>query len=201
MGDYQLVLLLLGGRRIIKKSLQSSLTEFQRTLYLLAVHGKRDIVDSNPLRVKEAAEREGTFFARLLHTLHIQYYRQQRAVLASTAKVEDAVIEWLEKNPDRAGEMAGLYEKTQRSSLKAWALLAPNSHKIGIILSAFVPVAAGSFWISLGMGWYILYDLSLNLVMVWLVRRQAGINERTLAEIRRLDGKSSAPLYSVSGSV
>jgi len=187
MGDYQVVILLLGAAGVWFHSVQSSLTDYQRTLYLYAVHGKRDIVESNPLRTVEAAERTGTLFARLLHGLHVAYYRRQRRVLAGTAKLEETVIDWLERNPGRAEEMARLYERTQRPALGGWALLASNSHKAGIIIAAFLPVAAGSFWGSLGMGWYLLYDLFLTFVMVWLVRRQAGINGRTLEEIRLLD--------------
>jgi hypothetical protein len=39
----------------------------------------------------------------------------------------------------------------------------------------------------LGMGWYLIYDLALNLGMLWLVRRQAGINDRTTKEIALLN--------------
>jgi hypothetical protein len=189
IGDYQVTILLLGTAGVWLHSVQSSLVEFQRTLYLYAVHGKRDIVDSKPLRTIEAAERTGTFFARLLHGLHIGYYRRQRIVLATTARLEAAVIDWLERNPGREKEMAALYERTQRPALKGWALLASNSHKIGIILAAFLPVSSGSFRGELGMGWYFFYDLFLVLVMAWLVWRQAGIDAKTLAEIRILDTK------------
>jgi len=189
IGDYQVIILLFGAAGVWLHSVQSSLTEFQRTLYLYAVHGKRDIVDSNPLRTIEAAKRTGAFFARLLHRLHVGYYRRQRMVLATTARLEEAVIDWLERNPGREKEMAALYERTQRPALKGWALLASNSHKIGIILAAFLPVTSGSFRGELGMGWYLFYDLFLVLVMAWLVWRQAGINAKTLAEIRLLGGK------------
>jgi phosphatidylglycerophosphate synthase len=185
-GDYQVVVLLLGAAGVWSHSVQSSLTDYQRTLYLYAVHGKRDIIDSNPMRTMEAAERTGTLFARILHRLHVGYYRRQRRLLVTTAQLEEAVADWLERNPGRAEEMARLYERTQRPSLGGWALLASNSHKAGIILAAFLPVAAGSFWGSLGMGWYLIYDLLLTFVMIWLVRRQAGINRRTLQEIRHL---------------
>lgn len=198
IGDHQLLIAALAAAAVWTHSLQSSLTEFQRTLYIYAVHGKRDIVDSNPLRVEQAAAREGTFFARLLHTLHIQYYRQQRAVLATTARLESFVIDWIGKNPGKEKELARIYERSQRPSLKGWSLLAPNSHKIGIILSAFVPVWTGSFWGLLGMGWYLIYDLSLNLAMLWLVRRQAGTNRRTIEEIGLL-AEGSVPDPGSSG--
>lgn len=168
-------------------SLQSSLTEYQRTLYLLCVHGKRDIVESNPRIVGEAAGTEGGLFPRLLHVLHIQYYRQQRTFLPSTARLEKKVVDFLERHPGKSREAALLYERHQRPTMRGWALLAPNSHKLGIIASSFLPVYEGSFWGSLGMGWYLVYDLGLNAVMFWLIRRQAPVNTRTLEDLRKLE--------------
>ncbi len=185
--DHGFTVALLALAATYTHSLQSSLTEYQRTLYLLCVHGKRDIIESDPQLVGRAARAEGGLFPRILHSLHIQYYRQQRTFLPSTARLEKCVVDFLEKHPGQSREAAALYERYQRPTMRGWALLAPNSHKLGIIISAFLPVYEGSFWGGLGMGWYLVYDLGLNAVMVWLIRRQGPVNERTLEDLRKLE--------------
>lgn len=185
--DFGLLVVLMGGLAVFTHSLQSSLTEYQRTLYLYCVHGKRDIIDSEPRKMEQAARGEGTLFARVLHTLHIQYYRQQRVFLPSTARLESYVADLLVRRPEKEKDVAAIYERRQRPTMRGWSLLAPNSHKIAIILSAFLPLWGDSFWAGLGMGWYLVYDLGLNAVMVWLIRRQGPVNEGTLEELRSLD--------------
>lgn len=185
--DHGLAVTVLAAAAVYTHSLQSSLTEYQRTLYLLCVHGKRDIIESNPRIVAQAARAEGGLFPRILHSLHIQYYRQQRTFLPSTARLEEYVVDFLRRNPGKFREAAALYERHQRPTMRGWALLAPNSHKLGIIISAFLPVYGGSLWGALGMGWYLLYDLGLNAVMAGLIRRQGPVNERTLEALRELE--------------
>jgi len=185
--DYRITVALLAAAAVYTHSLQSSLTEYQRTLYLYCVHGKRDIIDSDPRNMEKAARREGSLFAWVLHTLHIQYYRQQRVFLPSTARLERYVTDLLARLPRNNKDVAAIYDRRQRPTMPGWALLAPNSHKIAIILSAFLPLYGGSFWGGLGMGWYLIYDLGLNAVMVWLIRRQGPVNEGTMEELRRLD--------------
>lgn len=186
LGEHQAALAAMALVATFTHSLQSSLTEFVRTLYLYAVHGKRDIVESDPRNIAAAARRQGGFFAALLHTLHLQYYRQQRAVLASTARLEALVVETLERHPRRRGELARVYEGVQRPALKGWTLLAPNAHKVGMALAAFLPVAEGSFWGGLGMGWYLVYDLLLNAVMGVLILRQRSVDGKTMRAVRGL---------------
>lgn len=191
MGGHRLALAAMTAAAVISHSLQSSLTEYARTLYLFAVHDKRDIVDSDPRRVAAAAERQGGRFARLLHRLHLGYYRRQRILLPSTARLESLVAGWLERNPGRQKELADVYERTAGPSLGGWTLLASNVHKGGIVLAAFLPVGQGSFWKALGMGWYLVFDLLLNVAMALLIIRQRGVDGRVSEAIARL-GEASA---------
>jgi hypothetical protein len=180
--EHQTAVALIALAATYSHSLQSSLTEYQRTLYLLCVHGKRDIIDSDPSLPAQAAAGGGRF-ARLLRLLHLPYYRQQRNFLPSTALLERFVVRLLAERPQDAHRLADVYERHQRPALPGWTLLASNIHKGGIILSAFLPVRAGSFWAGLGMAWYFVFDLALNGAMAWLLWRQAKINSRTLESL------------------
>jgi len=179
--EHRVTVALLALAATYTHSLQSSLTEYQRTLYLLCVHGKRDIVESEPARLERAAA-GGGLFARLMHVLHLPYYRQQRRLLPSTARLERFVVRLLKERPQEAPRLAAVYERHQRPTLGGWTLLASNVHKGGIVLAAFLPVGEG-FWGGLGMAWYFLFDLGLNGAMAWLIRRQGRIDRRTLEEL------------------
>jgi len=186
VGDYQVLMALLGAAAAWSHSVQSSLTEYQRTLYLFAVHGKKDIVAA--ARDVAAAEAgEGRGFPGFLQRLYARYYRRQRALLPSTARLEDFVVKWLAEHPGREGEVAALYGRCQRPYIGGWALLASNIHKAGIVIASFLPLAAGSFQSSLGMGWYLIFDLALNLAMAALIMRQRGADERTVAAITGIE--------------
>jgi hypothetical protein len=60
--------------------------------------------------------------------------------------------------------------------MKYWALVASNSHKLGIAVAVFLPVTPDHFWSSLGAGWYFVYVLFLNAVLVLLVAVQSRRN-------------------------
>lgn len=181
--QYGIIVTVLAFPAVYMHSLQSSLTEYQRTLYLAAVHGRRDIFESKPEEEGVLSGGGGNFMISLLQALHTRYYRQQRALLPSTERLERKVAAILEKNPEKPGEVATIFERHQRPMLRGWALLASNSHKAGIMISAFIPVTTGSFLSALGMGWYLLYDLGLSIVMSFLIYRQIPVDGRTLQEL------------------
>lgn len=181
---HHLTLVLLALAAIVSHSVQSSLVEYQRTLYLHCVHGRGDIADSQPARLKGASA-PGLVEA-LLQGLHGIYYRQQRFYLASTARLEGQISRWREKHPGRLPALAARYEAGHRPLLPFWALLASNSHKIGIVAAAFVPVGGRSFWGNLGMGWYLVYVVLLNLALVVLVTAQRRVDEALAASLEGL---------------
>jgi phosphatidylglycerophosphate synthase len=185
--DHHLAVALLALAAGASHSVQSSLVEYQRTLYLHCVHGRGDIVDAEPERLRRtAAPGPGAVF---LHALHSLYYRQQRFYLASTARLEERIARWRRDNPKLLPALAERYERSHRPLLPFWALMASNSHKLGIVVAAFVPVAGPSFWGGLGMGWYLVYVLALNVPLIALLRVQGRVDRALTAELDALDGR------------
>jgi hypothetical protein len=189
--DHRLAVALLALAAGASHSVQSSLVEYQRTLYLHCVHGRGDIVDSEPGRLKRAAAPGAG--AAFLQWVHRAYYRQQRFFLASTARLEERIVRWGERNPRLLPELAGRYERSHRPLLPFWALMASNSHKAGIVVAAFVPVGGSSFWGGLGMGWYLVYVLALNAALAALLPAQARVDRALAAELDLLDGREPEP--------
>jgi phosphatidylglycerophosphate synthase len=188
--DHHLAVALLAVAAGASHSIQSSLVDFQRTLYLHCVHGRGEIVDSQPARLK--GKTEPGVAATLLRVLHHNYYYQQRFFLASTARLEGLIARWRERNPRLMPALASRYEAGHRPLLPYWALLASNSHKLGIIAAAFVPLAGTSFWGQLGMGWYLVYDLLLNLTLFVLLPAQRKVDRALAAELETLATQASA---------
>lgn len=184
-GDYGLLVVILGFLAAWSHSVQSSLVEYQRTLYLYAVHGKEDMAGAarHALAYEVGEEGAGGF----LQGLHARYYRRQQRFLPSSARLEAFLFRWIEDHPDRRGELAAAYERCQRPGLAGWTLLASNIHKGGIVAAAFLPVSTGSFLSGLGMSWYLLFDLALNLAMAALIVRQRGIDRKTVAAISSIE--------------
>lgn len=186
--EHHVAITLLALAAGVSHSVQSSLVEYQRTLYLHCVHGRDDIVHSKPERLKRAAHPGRG--ARFLQAVHRMYYHQQRFYLASTSRLEEHITRWRVHNPGRLGALAKLYERSHRRLLPFWALMASNSHKIGIVVAAFIPPAAGgSFWCGLGMGWYLVYVLALNAALAALLPAQARIDRALAAELDALGGR------------
>jgi phosphatidylglycerophosphate synthase len=185
--DHHLGIALLALAAAASHSVQSSLVEYQRTLYLHCVHGRGDIVDSQPSRLERAAARGPV--AAFLQGIHRVYYRQQRLYLASTARLEERIARWCERNPHLLPALAESYERGHRPLLPSWALLASNSHKVGIVVAAFAPVVGTSFWGSLGIGWYLVYVLSLNIALAALLPAQRRVDRALAAALDGLDGR------------
>jgi len=85
--------------------------------------------------------------------------------------------------------LAGRYERSHRPLLPFWALMASNSHKAGIVVAAFAPVAGTSFWGGLGMGWYLVYVLALNAPLAALLPAQRRVDRALAGELDALDGR------------
>jgi len=182
--EHHLALVVLGVLAIVSHSIQSSLVEYQRTAYLHYVHGREELADSQPARLKSAAA--PGFAATILQGLHGAYYRQQRFFLSSTADLEVMIARWRKQNPPLAAALAPRYEASHRPLLPFWALLAANSHKTGIIAAALVPVGGGSFWAGLGSGWYFVYVLALNATLLVLIPVQRRVDRTLAAELETL---------------
>jgi len=172
---------LLAAAGAASHSVQASLVEYQRTLYLFVVHGKTDILESRPDELHARAPRGA--FARLLEALHHSYYRQQRALLPSTARLERRLVALREADPAALAALGPRYERSHRRLLPWWALLASNSHKLGVAAAAFLPAVGDGLWGGLGIGWFLVYDLALNAVAAALVLVQARVDARFAATL------------------
>ena len=154
--------------------------EYQRTLYLFCVHGKRTSPTRSRTRCAKRPPAPGPAAARGLHG---NYYRQQRFLLPSTVRLERLLIARARARPRRVRRAGRAYEPSHRPTLPFWALLASNSHKLGVVVAAFVPVAGASFWGGLGIGWFLVYDLALNLVLAALIAAQPRVDDPLAAEL------------------
>ena len=189
-GEYDLEIALLATVAAVSHSLQSSLVDYQRTLYLQHVHGHGGFVESHPERLKRS-NAHGVA-APILLLAHRVHYAQQRLLLRSTVGLERVLAQWRERHPSSLPMLASRYEAGHRPLLRYWALLASNSHKIGIVAAAFVPSGTGSLWGGLGMGWYLVYVLLLNLVLVALIPIQRRADGRLCAQLEQLEAGTPA---------
>lgn len=179
--EHTLAVALLAVAGAASHSWQAALVEYQRTLYLFCVHGKLEILESRPDELRERIPR--SWFARLLEALHRSYYRQQRVLLPSTVRLERLIIERFDRDPRGFAALGPRFERSRRPTLPRWTLLASNSHKLGVVVAAFIPVAGTSFWAGLGIGWFLVYDLALNLVMAALIAVQPRVDDPLAAEL------------------
>lgn len=185
--EFRLRIAALTALAAMSHSVQSSLVEYVRTLYLHCVHGRPDIVDAQPERLRRTSAPGAV--ATMLRAVHEVYYSQQRFVLRSTAELEQNIARWRTERPLLRQELASRYKASHRPLLPCWALFASNSHKLGIVLAGFVPVWPGSFWAGLGMGWYLVYVLALNAAAFVLLPAQRRADRRLSNE---LDDRASA---------
>ena len=182
--EHHLALVALAVLAAASHSIQSSLVEYQRTLYLHYVHGRGEIVDSQPARLKRATA--PGLAATILQGMHKAYYHQQRFFLSSSAVLERLIVRWRMQHPNLAPALASRYDAAHRPLLPFWALLASNSHKAGIIAASLVPVGEGSFWAGLGSGWYFIYVLALNATVLVLIPVQRRVDRTFAAELGSL---------------
>lgn len=182
--EHHFAVVVLGGLAAVSHSIQSSLVEYQRTLYLHYVHGWGEIDNSRPARLKRVTA--PGVAATILQRLYQAYSHQQRFFLSSTAALERMIVGWRGRHPSLVPTLATRYEASHRPLLPFWALLASNSHKLGIIVAALMPVGAGSFWAGLGSGWYFIYVLALNATLLVFIPVQRRVDRKLAAELETL---------------
>jgi len=169
-------------------SLQSVSADFVRLMYLRAVMGQDGVERERPETLgerREAARRAGSgaLLVLILH-LHAENARKQRWLLRTTDRLERAYDAALARVPVIRPSFAARYRDTNLGLLRAWAFMATNSHKVGIVAASFVPLVftAGPL-ASLGMASYFVYGLLLNGPLLLLVIAQARRDRRLLAEL------------------
>jgi phosphatidylglycerophosphate synthase len=172
----------------LSHSVQSSLVTYQRFLYLNYVYGKRDIEELAPDNLERKVRSTGSIFSGILRGFYLPYHHQQRFFLPSTHRLEQFLNRWKSEHRELAPDLAALYSRHQRPLMKYWALMASNSHKLGIAVAVFLPVTTAHSWTELGAGWYFVYDILLNAVLVLLVVVQSRRNREITEDLGRLSG-------------
>jgi phosphatidylglycerophosphate synthase len=172
-------------------SLQSVSADFVRLMYLRVVMGQDGVERERPETLttrRDAGRREGkgAFMLLVLH-LHVENARKQRGLLRTTDRLERAYDAALARVPEIRPSFVARYRETNVGLLKAWAFMATNSHKVGVVAASFVPLAftAGPL-ATLGMASFFVYVLFLNGPLLLLVLAQARRDRRLLAELVEL---------------
>jgi hypothetical protein len=185
------VTIALGFAAGLSHSVQSASADFVRLMYLRVVLGQDGVERERPETLAErrdAARRGGGgMFLRLFLHLHVGNARKQRFVLRATDRLERAYEEALARAPGIRGRFAARYREANLGRLKAWAFMATNSHKVGIVAASFVPLVFTTGPLATpGMATYYVYTLLLNVPLLLLVLAQARCDRRLLAELAAL---------------
>jgi len=169
-------------------SLQCALVEYQRLMYQDFVADKMRMSDTDPIKLEPEIHRLMGRLGPLFNAWHLSYYSQQRALSRSTARVQERGG-WLRRNRPRTfARFQSVYARQQGKTLWSWGLMAPNTHKLAMVLAAFLPAWPGSFWSELGMSWFFLFDIAWNVPLLGLIWWQSRTDRETLA---RIDGASA----------
>jgi hypothetical protein len=190
-----LLALALGLAAGASHSLQSAAADFVRLMYLRIVRGQDGVERERPEALADrraAAEREGRGPLRLLILrLHVENASKQRWLLRSTDRLERAYDAAVVRDPGIGPRFAARYRAANLGLLKAWAFMATNSHKVGIVVASFVPLVFSSGPLArLGMASYYAYGLLLNGPLLLLVLAQAERDRRLLAELAELEASA-----------
>lgn len=164
-------------------SLQCALTDFYRQIYLFFVYDKKEVVEEEPDQLEGIIEIKNAFWKKIFHGLYIDYAHKQRFFASSTYRL----LQNVRKNPNytkKRLEVAQVYKVHQKKMLKFWAFLGPNSHKIVLVLTAFLPLTGSSLISQWGMVWFFLYEfLFLNFLTVILTLWQRRLDNKIIAEM------------------
>ncbi len=180
--------LLLAAAAGYSHSLQSSLVDFERQLFVFYCFGKPGPERERPEALREtiAALKAGRA-SRLrlaMAWVHLDYCRKQRFFLRSSDRLERAYGAAVAERPELPAAFAARYRELNRVLVSRWALMASNSHKLGIVAASFFFLffPAGPLQ-GLGMASYFIYDLLLNLPLLGLVLAQGKADQRLLATL------------------
>lgn len=161
-------------------SVQSSLVDYERQVFIHIISGDGRVAREDPVRLRGAqaaalAAGEGRW-PQLLHRLRLAYCARQRRWLASTADLL-ALHERSEMPGSLRRAFADHYRETMRGPLRAWAVLAPNTHTAGVLLAGLSPFlfdhATATRW---GLASVFIFDLALNAPMAGLLLMQRRLD-------------------------
>ena len=168
-------------------SLQSALVDFQRRLFVYYNGRKRDLEISFPEQIEaEMASLDGPTWSpkRILLRFRHSYSKRQRKFLKSTDELQRLFEESIRENPAALERFISIYRRENRLILHWWTLMAPNTHKVGIVIAAFVPFIVTSGWLhQIGAISYYFFDISLTVPMFLLIWGQSRVNRRVLKQL------------------
>lgn len=162
----------------LSHSIQSSLVDFERQLFIHFVTGRGRVLREQPdlLRIEQGAARargEG-WWPQALRAMRRSYCGRQRRWLASSVSLLELHQQSVEPYPERRQWFAQRYHQRMGGLLKAWTVFAPNSHTMAVLLCGLAPFLApnlpGAHW---GLSLVFAFDLLLILALAPLVLIQA----------------------------
>ena len=160
----------------LSHGLQCAVVENQRNLYRHYVHGTELPFDPSESDTGVQNESDTGF----LGLMHGAYSKLQMIFGGSSVRLWRMVHGWQQSHPNDSDRIVGLIVANNMKRLPLWALLAPNSHKVGMIVGAFVPVGSSTVFGELGLFWYFLYVLvGLNLLLIVMIFTQSLVDRRT----------------------
>ena len=176
---------------MVSHSIQSSLVDFERQLFIHFVTGRGRVLREAPelLRLERTVAQAGGegWWPQLLRRLRLGYCARQRRWLASSVALLDLHHARVQPDPDRRRWFAGRYARATGRMLKAWTVLAPNSHTLGVLLAGLAPwLLPGVPALRWGLALVFVFDLALNLALVPLILVQRRIDGALMREVLAL---------------
>lgn len=181
------VALAVGVAAGLSHSIQSSLVDYERQLFVHIVAGGNRIAREDPAalgaeKARARARGEG-WWGQALRGMRIGYCRRQRRWLSSSTALLGAYGR-LASDPGRRSMFADAYRRTMPPMLKAWAVLAPNSHTLGVLGAGLAPILLPGWPIARwGLPLVFGYDLLLNVPMLLLIGAQRRIDARLVRDV------------------
>jgi phosphatidylglycerophosphate synthase len=170
----------------LSHSFQGALVDSERQLFVHYTQGRGRVEREDLARLRAEFERtreSGESRALLLlRWLRFRYCEIQQRVLRSSIELLQA----FDARPDLQFRtwFGNRYRRAVGGMLHAWTLMAPNSHKVAIVVCAFMPVLAPDWpFARYGLGLVFAYNLALHLPLAGLIWVQRRIDRGLAREI------------------
>lgn len=168
---------------IASHQVQCALVEHARQLFWYYCHGS-DLPAREKPEVLEAQLASARGLDRVILRFQLRYSAQQRWMLPHADRLQREYESRVAGDPDAQARFCQRYRAANGRLVRQWAILAPNSHKVAIMSTAFLPVILDSgVWHDLGQATFYLFDLALNVPLVLLLRRQSLCDRQLLSTL------------------
>jgi hypothetical protein len=175
----------------VSHSVQSSLVDFERQLFIHFVTSRGRVLRDHPdmlLDEQSAARASGEgWWPQALRSMRRTYCARQRRWLASSVALLELHCRSVEPFPERHRWFAERYRRRMTPLLKGWTVLAPNSHTMGVLVCGLSPflaphLAAARWGLPLVFG----FDLALNLALAPLIFLQRRADHALARDIETM---------------